>query len=69
MTDSSTRDRAEGTFDEVKGKGKQTWGDVTDDDRTKGEGKVDEAKGKAEKAWGDLKDKAEDLKDDVEKKM
>ena len=69
MTDSGTRDRAEGTVDELKGKGKQAWGDVTGDDSTKAEGMVDEAKGNIKQAWGDLKDKAEDLKEDVEKKI
>lgn len=69
MTDSGTRDRAEGTVDEIKGKGKQAWGDLTGDDRMKGEGMVDEAKGKAEQVLGDLKDKAEDLKDDIDKRI
>jgi uncharacterized protein YjbJ (UPF0337 family) len=68
MTDSSTRDRAEGMFDETKGKGKQAWGDLTDNEQTKGEGMIDEMKGKGEQAWGDVKDAAGDLKDDVERK-
>jgi len=65
MTDSSTRDRAEGMFDEGKGKVKQGVGDLTGNDRLKAEGKMDEAKGKAEHAWGDIKDAAGDLKDDA----
>ena len=69
MTDSGTRDRAEGTVDELKGKGKQAWGDVTGDDQTKAEGKVDEAKGNIKQAWGDIKDKAEDLKEDIDRKI
>jgi uncharacterized protein YjbJ (UPF0337 family) len=32
MTDSSTRDRAEGMFDQGKGKVKQGVGDLTDDE-------------------------------------
>ncbi len=68
MTDSSSRDRTEGTFDEVKGKGKQAWGDLTDDKQTQGEGKVDELKGKGEQAVGDLKDAAGDMKDNMERK-
>ena len=67
MTDSGTRDRAEGTIDEVKGKAKQAWGDLTDDDQMKIEGMVDEVKGHAEKLMGDLKDKVDDLKEDVER--
>ncbi|MBW3633231.1 MAG: CsbD family protein [Chloroflexi bacterium] len=68
MTDSSTRDRAEGMFDEGKGKGKQAWGDLTDNEQTKGEGKMDEMKGKGEQFMGDIKDAAGDLKDDMERK-
>jgi uncharacterized protein YjbJ (UPF0337 family) len=68
MTDSSTRDRAEGIFDQGKGKAKQAWGDLTDDQQTQGEGKVDELKGKGEQAVGDLKDAAGDMKDNLEQK-
>jgi uncharacterized protein YjbJ (UPF0337 family) len=67
MTDSSTRDRAEGLFDEGKGKGKQAWGDLTDNERMKGEGMIDEMKGKGEGLLGDLKDAAGDLMDDAGK--
>ena len=69
MTDSGTRDRAEGTVEEFKGKGKQALGDMTDDERLKAEGMGDEMKGKAQQAWGDIKDKAEDLKEDIDKRI
>jgi uncharacterized protein YjbJ (UPF0337 family) len=69
MTDSGTRDRAEGKIEEMKGETKQAWGDATGDDRTKAEGMMDEAKGKAEQALGDLKDKADELKEDAERRM
>ena len=69
MTDSGTRDRAEGKVEEMKGEAKQAWGDATGDDRTKAEGMLDEAKGKIQQGLGDLKDKAEDLKDDAERRM
>ena len=65
MTDSSTRDRAEGMFDQGKGKVKQGVGDLTGNEQMKGEGQVDELKGKGEQAWGDIKDAADDLKDDA----
>jgi uncharacterized protein YjbJ (UPF0337 family) len=68
MTDSSTRDRAEGKFDQGKGKVKQGVGDLTGDERMKGEGELDEMKGKGEQAWGDIKDAAGDVKDDLERK-
>jgi uncharacterized protein YjbJ (UPF0337 family) len=67
MTDSSTRDRAEGSFDEVKGKGKQAWGDLTDNERMKGEGQIDEMQGKGKQAVGDIKDAAGDVKDTLER--
>ena len=67
MTDSSTRDRAEGMFDETKGKGKQAWGDLTDNEQTKGEGMVDEMKGKGEQAVADIKDALGDVKNNVER--
>jgi uncharacterized protein YjbJ (UPF0337 family) len=65
MTDrlKETRDRAEGALDEAKGRGKQAWGDATDDEQTHDEGQVDEAKGKAKQAWSEVKEKAGDLKD------
>ena len=68
MTDSSTRDRAEGMFDQGKGKAKQGVGDLTDNEQMQGEGQMDELKGKGEQAWGDIKDAAGDLKDDMEQK-
>jgi uncharacterized protein YjbJ (UPF0337 family) len=67
MTDSSTRDRAEGMFDEGKGNLKQGVGDLTGNDRMKGEGMLDEMKGKGEGLLGDLKDAAGDLTDDAGK--
>jgi uncharacterized protein YjbJ (UPF0337 family) len=68
MTDSSSRDRAEGLFDQGKGKVKQGLGDLTDDEQMQREGQIDELKGKGEQAVGDLKDAAGDLKDNVERK-
>jgi uncharacterized protein YjbJ (UPF0337 family) len=67
MTDSSTRDRAEGMFDQGKGNVKQGVGDLTGNEKMKGEGQIDELKGKGEQAWGDIKDAAGDLMDDAGK--
>ncbi len=68
MTDSSTRDRAEGLFDQGKGNVKQGVGDLTDDKQTQGEGQIDELKGQGEQAVGDLKDAAGDMKNNFEQK-
>jgi uncharacterized protein YjbJ (UPF0337 family) len=67
MTERGDRDRIEGTFNEAKGEVKQAWGEATDDERTRMEGVGDELKGKAQQAWGDVKDKAEDLKEDIDR--
>jgi uncharacterized protein YjbJ (UPF0337 family) len=68
MTDSSSRDRAEGMFDQGKGKVKQGVGDLTDNEQMQGEGQIDELKGKGEQGVGDLKDAAGDLKDKMQQK-
>jgi uncharacterized protein YjbJ (UPF0337 family) len=68
MTDRpGDRDRVEGSLEEAKGRAKQAWGDMTDDERAKAEGMVDEAKGKAEQFLGDVKNKMADVKDDMER--
>jgi uncharacterized protein YjbJ (UPF0337 family) len=69
MTDSGMRDRIEGKAEEMKGEAKRAWGDATGDDRAKAEGLLDEAKGKAQQGLGDLKDKAEELKNDVDRRI
>jgi uncharacterized protein YjbJ (UPF0337 family) len=49
-------ERAENTGEDLKGKAKEAWGKVTDDERLEAEGKGDQAK-------ADLKNAAEDVKD------
>lgn len=58
-----TEDRAEGTFDEVKGRAKSAWGNLTGDDKTKLEGEVDQVKGKARQGLADVKDAIDDTLD------
>lgn len=67
MDRTSDQDRIAGSVDEIKGKGKQAWGDMTDDERLKAEGMLDEAKGKAERFMGDVKDKIDDMRDDADR--
>ena len=55
-----SEDRAEGTIDEIKGRAKSAWGDVTGDDKTKAEGEIDQLKGKAKKGLADVKDAIDD---------
>ena len=55
-------DKLKGTLDEAKGKAKQAWGDLTDNEETRAEGQTDEAKGKGRQSLGNLKDAADDVK-------
>jgi uncharacterized protein YjbJ (UPF0337 family) len=61
------KDKAEGAWDETKGKVKETVGDATDNEDLQGEGVADQVKGKAEQAWGNAKEAAEDVKEGVKK--
>ena len=63
VTDMSGRDdKVKGTFEEAKGKAKQAWGDLTDNEEVRLEGQLDEAKGKGRQSIGHLKDAADDVK-------
>lgn len=53
-----------GTWNEVKGKLKQKYGQLTDDDLTFAEGKDDEMLGRLQKKLGRTK---EDLRSEIEK--
>ena len=60
MSDQS-RDRIEGTMEEVKGRGKSAWGEMTDDQETKAEGEADQMAGKMKQGMADAKDKVDDM--------
>ncbi len=49
----STKLKWEGRWDQLKGKVKQTWGDVTDDDLDVAEGNWDELVGKIKERTGE----------------
>ncbi len=58
------KNRVEGSFDQAKGKLKETAGDVTGDQKLKSEGMIDQLTGKVKNAVGSVKDKIrETLKD------
>jgi uncharacterized protein YjbJ (UPF0337 family) len=59
--------RTEGKADELKGRAKEAWGDLTDDEKTQREGKADQVKGKAKEAAGNVKKAAKDAKEGVKK--
>jgi len=54
--------KAEGVFDEAKGKVKQALGETFNDQSLANEGAADQVKGHAKQAWGSVKDAASDLK-------
>lgn len=55
--------RIKGSWNEIKGKLKQRYGELTDDDLTYGEGKADELLGRLQKKTGKSKD---ELKREIE---
>ena len=55
------RDRAEGNWKEFKGKVKEQWGKLTDDDMTVIEGNRDQLAGRLQQRYGLAKEEAERL--------
>lgn len=49
----------EGRFDQVKGKIKETWGDITDDELDQTEGKWDQLVGKIKAKTGESQEEIE----------
>ncbi len=62
---SSTEDKMKGNWNQIKGKLKQQYGDLTDDDLTYVEGKEDEMLGKIQKKTGESKDKIKNYIDSI----
>ena len=60
----STTDKIKGNWNQIKGKLKQKYGDLTDDDLTYAEGKEDELLGRLQKKTGESK---EALKEYIDK--
>lgn len=54
------QDQTKGKFEQLKGKMKETWGRLTDDDLTLYEGKRDQFFGKVQEKYGLLREEAED---------
>lgn len=60
-------DRIKGKLNDVGGRIKRQTGEWTGDEDLQAEGSKDQAKGKVQNAWGKMKDKARDIKDDMER--
>ena len=58
------KDQAAGGWKELKGKIKQQWGKLTDDDMSQINGKRDELAGRLQERYGIAKDQAEKEIDD-----
>jgi uncharacterized protein YjbJ (UPF0337 family) len=60
---SATTDKIKGNWNVIKGKLKQQYGDLTDDDLTYAEGKEDELLGRIQKKTGKSKEEVKDFID------
>jgi uncharacterized protein YjbJ (UPF0337 family) len=56
--------RVEGNWKQLKGRAKQEWGKLTDDDLTAANGRRDELAGKVQERYGIAKDAARKQVDD-----
>jgi uncharacterized protein YjbJ (UPF0337 family) len=50
------QDQAKGKWDQIKGRAKKAWGELTDDDIKKAEGSVDKLYGIIQEKFGDTKE-------------
>ncbi|MFA6034170.1 MAG: CsbD family protein [Myxococcota bacterium] len=50
------QDQAQGKWDQMKGRAKKAWGELTDDDFKKSEGSVDKLYGIIQERFGDTKE-------------
>lgn len=62
---SSFSDKVKGNWNVAKGKAKQKWGNLTDDDLDYEEGKEDEVKGRIQKKTGETKENVNKFFDDM----
>ena len=63
------RDELDGKTDQVKGKVKQAWGDLTDDEKLHDEGVADEAGGELQEGVGRARRKVGEAIEDVGEKL
>jgi uncharacterized protein YjbJ (UPF0337 family) len=64
-----TWDQIEGNWKQFKGKVKEKWGKLTDDDLTAIEGKKDQLAGKLQERYGYAKEQAERELDDFSRAL
>jgi len=56
----STQQKWQGRWEQLKGRAKQAWGDLTDDDFTKADGKYDELVGIINERTGQTREEIEE---------
>jgi uncharacterized protein YjbJ (UPF0337 family) len=59
------RDELDGKADQVKGRAKQAWGDITDNERLHDEGVADEAAGDVKEGVGKARRKVGEAIEDI----
>lgn len=62
MTDDASRTKWEGRWDQVKGRAKQMWGDLTDDD-------LDVAEGNYQELIGRIKERTGESAEEIERQL
>ena len=58
-------DESKGSWEQIKGKAKRAWGELTDDDFLKAEGSVDKLYGTIQKRFGETKEKIKEKLDQI----
>jgi uncharacterized protein YjbJ (UPF0337 family) len=61
------QNQMQGKFDELRGKLKETWGRLTDDDIALANGKMDQFLGKVQQTYGLTKEAAQERFDEIAK--
>ena len=64
--DNSTQTKWEGRWDQVKGRARQMWGNLTDDDLDVAQGNVEEPIGKIKERTGET---AEEIRDRLDREF
>jgi uncharacterized protein YjbJ (UPF0337 family) len=59
------RDELDGKGDQIKGRAKQAWGDLTDNERLHDEGVADEASGNVQEGLGKARRKVGEAIEDI----
>jgi uncharacterized protein YjbJ (UPF0337 family) len=63
--DHMNQDQAQGKWDQVQGRAKKAWAELTDDDFKKAEGSVDKLSGIIQERFGDTKESIQKKLDEL----